>query len=383
MFSSMGVGMFATACRRVIQRPPLVRAMSTYVESIKVTSKDDSRPFMAVFPDLVRELTVEGAEKDIPLVPKHLMKCIQYTVPTGKRNRGLALATSYQILKPNDKDQELAYILGWCVEFLQAFFLVADDIMDGSETRRGKTAWYKHENLGMSAFNDSILLETCLYTLLENHFKDKPYYHDLVQEFRTVTRYTAMGQSLDLLTSNEKTPEGKKNLDAFDMSRYSSIVRMKTSYYSFYLPVVLAMKMAQIDNPELYRQAKTILLEMGHFFQVQDDYLDVFGDPKITGKIGTDIVDGKCSWLIVVALQRANPAQRQILKDCYGVDDADCVEKVKSVYNDLKLPKIYKNFEESSFEDIQTHINQLPGGGQMLPPRVFEVFLKKLYQRHS
>lgn len=64
----------------------------------------------------------------------------------------------------------------------------------------------------------------------------------------------------------------------------------------------------------MYRQAKTILLEMGHLFQVKDDYLDCYGSIEDIGKSGTDIAEGKCSWLIVVALQRATPEQKKIFE---------------------------------------------------------------------
>lgn len=122
---------------------------------------------------------------------------------------------------------------------------------------------------------------------------------------------TLVGQSLDTQTANT-------NVDNFTMERYKRIVANKTSYYTFYLPVALAMHMSGKTDPEIFRQAKTILLEMGHFFQVQDDFLDCFGDPQITGKIGTDIQEGKCTWLSVLFMQRASAQQKELFKDSYG-----------------------------------------------------------------
>ena len=120
-----------------------------------------------------------------------------------------------------------------------------------------------------------------------------------------------MGQQLDLMSASCK-------LENFDMKRYSQIVQYKTCYYSFYLPVQLGMILADVKDPELYRQSRSILLDMGHLFQIQDDYLDCFGNPEVTGKIGTDIQDRKCSWLIVQAMEKANPHQKKILNVSVG-----------------------------------------------------------------
>jgi len=63
----------------------------------------------------------------------------------------------------------------------------------------------------------------------------------------------------------------------------------------------------------MFREATTILTEIGCLFQIQDDYLDCYGD-QVCGKSKTDIQEGKCTWFIVEALQRVTPQQRKILE---------------------------------------------------------------------
>ena len=77
------------------------------------------------------------------------------------------------------------------------------------------------------------------------------------------------------------------------------IVVYKTAFYSFYLPVALAMRMVGVSSDEAYELALSILLPLGEYFQVQDDYLDCYAPPEVLGKIGTDIlVSRRFSWRV-------------------------------------------------------------------------------------
>ncbi|BAT75023.1 hypothetical protein VIGAN_01281700 [Vigna angularis var. angularis] len=69
----------------------------------------------------------------------------------------------------------------------------------------------------------------------------------------------------------------------------------------------------------------------------RDDYLDCFGDPDTIGKIGTDIEDFKCSWLVAKALKLSNEKQKKVPYDNYGSADPENVAKVKALYNELNL----------------------------------------------
>nr|ALL35402.1 isopentenyl diphosphate synthase [Psylliodes chrysocephala] len=362
-----------------------IRALSTIQTKVKpavtnapVFSKEESRDFMAVFPDIVRDLTDAGRHTDIPEVTKRFAKVLQYNVPTGKKTRGLSTVIAYKMLeKPENLTPEnvrLANILGWCVELLQSYFLISDDIMDRSEFRRGQPCWYKKDGVGLLAVNDGILVENSIYSILRRYFSSLPCYVPILELFHDVTFKTAMGQSLDCLCLKD----GKPLLDQFTMKRYNSIVKYKTSYYSFQLPVSLGMYLANMYDEEQHRQAKTILLEIGEFFQIQDDFLDVFGDSSVTGKIGTDIKDGKCSWLAVVALQRASPAQRKIMEEHYGRPEEESIQTIKQLYGELALPATFSIYEEESFNIIKTHIHQISKG---LPHDLFFKTMKKIYKR--
>lgn len=88
-----------------------------------VVSKDESREFMSVFPDLVRDLTEYAKKRDDSIVAsKWFTKALQYNVPQGKKNRGLATITAFKSLaKPEDLTEEnlrLVHYLGWCVEMV-------------------------------------------------------------------------------------------------------------------------------------------------------------------------------------------------------------------------------------------------------------------------
>lgn len=74
------------------------------------------------------------------------------------------------------------------------------------------------------------------------------------------------------------------------------IVRYKTAYYTFYLPCAIGMIYAGVKDPASYRLARDICCRIGEFFQIQDDYLDCFGDPKVIGKVRVTscVVYGVC-----------------------------------------------------------------------------------------
>ena len=131
-----------------------------------------------------------------------------------------------------------------------------------------------------------------------------------------------------------------------------------------------------------FEYSEQILLKIGLLFQIQDDFLDCFGDPSVTGKIGTDIAEGKCCWPIITALELSDENQSQILKNNYGINNEENINRIKSVYSELKLIDVYHREEEMLCEDIIQDINDLKNKSN-LNTKIFHKILSKIYKRQK
>uniref|UniRef100_A0A1I8P9H1 Farnesyl pyrophosphate synthase n=1 Tax=Stomoxys calcitrans TaxID=35570 RepID=A0A1I8P9H1_STOCA len=280
---------------------------------------------------------------------------MQFNVPHGKKHRGLLTVGAYKNLvheqHQTKENIKLAQILGWCTEMVNGFLLLYDDIMDGSSTRRGQSCWYKLEDVGMIAINDTIIIENAIYILLRKHFRDKECYASIMELFHEVIYATACGQCMDFLSC-------QKSVLSFTEEQFKTIAINKSAHYTFYLPIMLAMELAGVKDPLTVCQLKNISNEFGILFQIQNDFLDWYVNPEITGKIGSDIEDNNCSWFAVECLKRANEKQKQIMAECYGKKDPQKVLRVKQLFIALELDKAYTEYEQQAYKRIKTMIEE-------------------------
>ncbi|XP_011643536.1 farnesyl pyrophosphate synthase 1-like isoform X2 [Pogonomyrmex barbatus] len=348
-----------------------------------ITTEDESREMMALWPDVFRDFMHGAKISRVMDVDKCITRILQYIIPGGKETRGLTVPYVYRLLTSNDQLTEnnirLTRILEFCVEMLQAHSLFLEDIQNEYylKLHTDLPNWYRDYNfLSWAIRDDASMLEYSFYYLIEKHFDGKKCCTDLLVTFHDILWKTINNQWVDLKSTNFGTKP--RNQDLFTMARYDSIVEYKTSHYSFLLPVIAAMHFAGIKDPEMFKQAETILLEMGRFFQVRDDYMGCFEESEVVGKYNTDIQKGKCTWLVVTALDCATPEQRKILKECYGSSDPEKVERVKQLFIDLKLPDRYSIYEDETYNLLNEFLQQMSPGPLH---SFFSDLLGKLYRR--
>ena len=198
---------------------------------------------------------------------------VQYTLPGGKLNRGTMVHLMLEDIQAAANGgvqctpaelRETAHVLGWCVELVQAGFLVADDMMDGSVTRRGGPCWYMRPEVGTVAINDALILLSLVFRLLRRHCLELPAYSPLLELFNEVIFVTELGQLLD--TTGVAKVEA--DMAQFTKAYYKTIVHCKTADYTFYLPTACAMALSEVSDPAAYAEARAVCRAIGEYFQV-------------------------------------------------------------------------------------------------------------------
>ena len=215
------------------------------------------------------------------------------------------------------------------LELLQACALIHDDLMDGSDTRRGKPSIHRHfesvhvqEQLdgfapqyGLSAavllgdlalvWSDQMLNTAGLTT--EQFARVLPFYNEMRVELMA-------GQFLDIHEQTQKNTS---------VDRSMKIARYKSGKYTIERPLHLGAAMTP-SSKEVTDALSAYGLPLGEAFQLRDDLLGVFGDPSVTGKpAGDDLREGKRTVLIAMTHERQSPAQLEICKKYFGKPDID------------------------------------------------------------
>jgi farnesyl diphosphate synthase len=334
---------------------------------------------LSYLPEIVQIAKQEISTFNLPsFLENDISLLLNYCIEGGKLIRGQIVVQTLLLLAASDsKRQEkdlcseselrIGCLVGWCVEIIQAFFLIADDVMDQSETRRGKACWYKV--VGLAAINDAVLLESLTFRILKRIVPHEIYL-ELSELVRQTIFQTELGQALDM-----NLPQ-KTDIADFCMRDYLQMVTYKTAYYTFVFPMQAAFILSGNRTKKAANLCEThkntpnlesgipiaglegILLRIGQLFQVQDDYLDCFGDVSVTGKIGTDIQDKKYSWLVVKAVELLQGDEEGlcVLRKNYGniQGGEQSIQLVKQLYQKLNIEQEFKEWEEKVLNEIVT-----------------------------
>ena len=279
--------------------------------------------------------------------PESLYEPIKYVLSMGgKRIRPTLMLLAYNMFRD---DPEHILMQAVALETYHNYTLLHDDLMDHADLRRGHETVHKRWN-----DNQAILSGDSMLVLAYERMAQCP--ADKLGEVLSLFTQTALeigeGQQydIDFETRNDVSED-----------EYIEMIRLKTSVLlacALKIGAVLAGA-SKADADNLYKFGEQI----GLAFQLQDDYLDVYGDPKIFGKaVGGDIVSNKKTYMLINAFNRANSSQRAELQRLINTESFDRDKKVAAVtalYNEMSIDKMAKNKMDFFYEQSQRYLDRV------------------------
>lgn len=255
-------------------------------------------------------------EKILIKEPRNLYEPIAYILDLGgKRLRPVLTLIATEIF---NVDYRKALDAALAIEVFHNFSLVHDDIMDAAPLRRGEITVHQKWDVNTGILSGDAMLITA-YQLFENYEADK--FRNLAQLFSKTALQVCEGQQYDV---------DFENRDDVMLPEYLKMIECKTAVL-----VAAALKMGGIVADASEQDQNKIYdfgLHLGIAFQLQDDYLDAFGDPKTFGKqVGGDIIENKKTVLYLSVLENGTDLQRKELLDIYSIQPKDASAKVETI----------------------------------------------------
>ncbi|VAW12636.1 Geranylgeranyl diphosphate synthase [hydrothermal vent metagenome] len=248
--------------------------------------------------------------------PKNLYEPIAYILRLGgKRLRPVLTLMACEIF---GTDYKKALDAALSVEMFHNFSLVHDDIMDDAPLRRGKTTVHEKWDVSTGILSGDTLL-VMAYKLLENY--DDKVFRNLARLFGETAIEVCEGQQYDV---------DFETRDDVTLPEYLKMIEYKTAVL-----LATSLKMGSIVAGASLEEQNNIYefgRNLGIAFQLQDDYLDAFGDPKTFGKqVGGDIIENKKTFLYLKAVELGTESQKKELLDLFSIRPTDPVSKINTV----------------------------------------------------
>ncbi|MCA0349608.1 MAG: polyprenyl synthetase family protein [Bacteroidetes bacterium] len=275
--------------------------------------------------------------------PKNLYEPIQYIISLGgKRLRPVLTLMTAEIF---DTDFQKALSAATAVEVFHNFSLIHDDIMDDAPLRRGNETVHEKWNI-----NTGILSGDAMLILAYQYFEayEPKIFQELAKLFSKTALEVCEGQQYDV---------DFEQRDDVTISEYLKMIEYKTAVL-----VGAAMKMGAIVAQTSEVNKNLIYnfgLNLGIAFQLQDDYLDAFGNPETFGKqVGGDIIENKKTYLYLKALEFSNDSEKEQLLHLFSIqpnDNTDKINSVKAIFNATgSSDATQKAIQEFTFKAFET-----------------------------
>ena len=279
--------------------------------------------------------------------PASLYEPVKYVLSIGgKRIRPVLMLLAYNLFKDDPK----SILMQACaLETYHNYTLLHDDLMDNADLRRGCPTVHRKWDA-----NTAILSGDSMLVLAFERMAQCPpeKLADVMKLFTVTALEIGEGQQYDM--------EFEQRDDVTE-AEYIEMIRLKTSVL-----LACALKMgamlagaSESDADNLYKFGEQI----GLAFQLQDDYLDVYGDTKVFGKaIGGDIVSNKKTYMLINAFNCANEAQKAELVRWTSAKDFDPskkVEAVRNLYNEIGIDKLAQQKIEYYFAQSRKFLNEV------------------------